>query len=124
MGQWLGDICGCADCVRDAHMSYAVGFVVGARVVFGVVVSPVFGASIPVITKLVLRSSAPEPPETHIHHFGPARDNSFVGDTRGGVVICLDRALWLWPSHGDEGLAVGNHFPCHDEKGCKFLFDC
>ena len=37
-------------------MSYAVGFVVGVPVVFGVVVSPVFGASIPVIMKLVLGS--------------------------------------------------------------------
>jgi hypothetical protein len=104
-------------------MSYAVGFVVGVWVVFGVVVSPVFGASIPAITKLVLRSSALEPPEAHIHHFGPARNNRFVGDTHGGEVICLgSRALWLWPSHGDEGLAVGNHFSCHDEKGCKFRF--
>jgi len=85
----------CANCVPDARMSYAVGFVVGIRVVFGVVVSPVFGASIPVITKLVLGSSAPEPPEAHIHHFGPLGDNRFVGDTCRGGVISLDRAFWL-----------------------------
>ncbi len=42
---------------------------VGVRVMFGVVVRPVFGASIPVITKLILRCAATEPPEMHIHHF-------------------------------------------------------
>ena len=76
-------------------MRYAVGFVVGVRVVFGVVIGPVFGASIPVIMKLVLGSSAPEPPEVYIHHFGPVGYNRFVGDTCGGGVISLDRAFWL-----------------------------
>ena len=85
---------------------------VGVRVVFGVVVSPGFGASILVIMKLVLGSSAMEPPEAHIHHLGPAGDNRFVGDTCGSGVISLDRAFWLWPSHGNESLPVGDHFPC------------
>ncbi len=57
---------------------------VGVWVVFGVVVSPVFRASIPVITKLVLGSAAAEPPEEHIHHFGPEGNNCFVGNTCGG----------------------------------------
>jgi hypothetical protein len=35
-------------------MSGAIGFMVGVWVVFGVVVSPVLGASIPVLTELVL----------------------------------------------------------------------
>ena len=64
-------------------MSDSVGFMVGVRVVFGVVVSPVLGARIPVITKLVLGFVAPEPPEAHIHHLGPAGDNRFVGNTCG-----------------------------------------
>jgi hypothetical protein len=53
-------------------------------VVFGVVVRPVFRASIPVITKLVLGIVAKEPPEAHIHHFGLAGNNCFIGITCGG----------------------------------------
>jgi hypothetical protein len=63
--------------VPDACMSTSVGFMVGVQVVFGVVVSLVFRPSIPVITKLVLGSTAMEPPEAHIHHFGPAGNNCF-----------------------------------------------
>jgi hypothetical protein len=62
-------------------MSVLVGFMVGVWVIFGVVVRPVFGASIPVITKLVLRSAAREPPEVHIHHLGPAWNDCFISNT-------------------------------------------
>jgi hypothetical protein len=65
-------------------MSTLVGFMVGVRVVFGVVVSPVFRAGIPVVTELVLGGTGMEPPEAHINHFGPAGCNSFVGNTWGG----------------------------------------
>ncbi len=61
-----------------------MGFMVGVRVVFGVVVSPVFKARIPVVTELVLGGTATEPPEAHIHHFGPAGNNYFIGNTCGG----------------------------------------
>ena len=104
----------------DTSMSCPVGFMVGVWVVFGVIISPVFGTSIPVISKLVLGCTASKPPEAHIHHFGPAGDNCFVGNTDGGGVISLDRSFWLWPSHSDEGLPVGNHFLCGDKEGCKF----
>jgi hypothetical protein len=53
-------------------MSISVGFMVDIQVVFGVVVSPVFRASIPVVMELVLGGRATEPPEAHIHHFGMA----------------------------------------------------
>jgi hypothetical protein len=62
-------------------MSTSVGFMVGVRVVFGVVISPVFRAHIQVITKLVLVSVATEPPEAHIHHLGMARNYCFIGNT-------------------------------------------
>jgi hypothetical protein len=104
----------------DARMSGSAGFMVGVWVVFGAMISPVFGTSIPVLTKLVLRCAASKPPEAHIHHLGPARHNRFVGNTDRGGVISLDRSFWLWPSHSNEGLPVGNHFLCHDKKGCKF----
>jgi hypothetical protein len=60
-----------------------VGFMLGVRVVFGVVVSPAFRACVLVITELVLGSAATEPPEAHIHHFGPAGNNCFIGNTCG-----------------------------------------
>ncbi len=90
--------------------------------VFGVVVSPVFRASVPVITKLVLGSVATEPPVAHIHHFGPAGNNCFIGNTCNSWVICLDRGFWLRPPHRDEGLPVKNYLSSCDKKGCKFRF--
>ncbi len=65
-------------------MSTLLGFMVGIRVVFGVVVSPVFRTGIPVVTELVLGGVAMEPLEAHIHHFGPAGHNRFVGNSHGG----------------------------------------
>ncbi len=61
-----------------------VHFVVGVRVVLGMVVGPVFEAGIPVVAELVLRATALEPPEVHIHHLDPAEDNCFVGNTCSG----------------------------------------
>jgi hypothetical protein len=74
----------CAYRVPDACMSTLVGFMVGIWVVFGVVVSPVFRTGIPVVTELVLGGAATEPPEAHIHYFGLAGHNCFVGNSRGG----------------------------------------
>ncbi len=45
-----------------ACMITVVGFMVGVWVVFGVVVSLVLGSSISVVSKLVLRGTAMEPP--------------------------------------------------------------
>ncbi len=56
----------CAYRVPDACMSTLVGFMVGVRSVFGVVVSPVFRARVLVVTGLVLGSVATEPPEVHM----------------------------------------------------------
>jgi hypothetical protein len=109
-----------ANRVPDTSMSCPVGFMVGVWVVFGVIIGPVFGTSIPVISKLVLRCAATKPPKAHIHHLSPAGHNRFVGNTNGSGVISLDGRFWLWPSHGNEGLPVGNHFSCSNEKGCKF----
>ncbi len=99
-------------------MQASMGFVVGVRVLFGVVVGPVLGACIPVILKLILGCAATESPKLHIHHFGPARHNSLVGNSSCCRVIFLDRTFRLGPTHGNKGLAVGNHFTCRDEKLC------
>jgi hypothetical protein len=74
----------CAYWVPDACMRTSVGFTVGVRVVFGVVVSPVFRAGVPVVTELVLGGAAMQPPEAHTHHFGPAGHNRVVSNSRGG----------------------------------------
>ncbi len=100
-------------------MQALVGFLIGVRVVFGVVVGPVLGACIQIKTKLILGCAATEPPKLHIQHLGPAGDNSLVGNSRCCTVICLDRTFRLGPTHGDEGLAVGNHFSCSDEQHCQ-----
>jgi hypothetical protein len=88
-------------------------------VVFCVVVSPVLEASIPVVSKLVLRGPAAEPPKTHIHHLAPTRNNSVVNNPCSCRVVGLDGALGLGPSHINEGLAVWNHFKCSDEEGAS-----
>jgi hypothetical protein len=67
----------CAYRVPDACMSTLLGFMVGVWVVFGVVVSPVFRAGVPVVMELVLGDTATEPPEAHIHHFGSEGHNPF-----------------------------------------------
>jgi hypothetical protein len=65
-------------------MCDTVRFVVGVRVVLGMVVGPVFGSGIPVVVEFVLRATASEPPEAHIHHLDPAGDNCLVGNTCSG----------------------------------------
>ncbi len=107
----------CAHPIPYARMSALVRFMVGVWVVFCVVASPVFGSSIPVVSKLVLRSLAVEPPKAHVHHLAPVRDNSIVNNCG---VVCLNGAFGLGPSHVDEGLAVGNHLLGSDKEGCKF----
>ncbi len=97
-----------------------MSLVVGVWVVICVVVSPVLGASIPEVSKLVLRGSAVEPPKTHIHHLAPMRNNSVVNNPCSCGVVGLDGALGLGPSHINEGLAVWDHFTCSDEEGSKF----
>ncbi len=76
-----------------ACMQASMGFVAGVRVMFGIVVGPVLGVHIPVITKLILGCVAMEPPKLHIHHLGPVGDNSFIGNSRCCRVISLDRTF-------------------------------
>jgi hypothetical protein len=71
----------------DTSMSCPVAFMVGVWVMFGVVIGPVFGSSIPAVLKLVLRCTASKPPEAHIHHFG-------IGDFGCGHPIAMRVCLW------------------------------
>ncbi len=115
--QWFGDVGtqSCVNLVPDACMGAAMGFMVGVGMVLSIVISPVFGARIPIVTKLVLGFLAAEPPKLHIHHFYTMRNNSIVCNTSGSGVISLDRIFGLGPSHFDKGLAVRNHLMCCDE---------
>jgi hypothetical protein len=79
-------------------MQAFMGVVVGVRVVFGVVVGPVFGTCIPVILKSILGCVETEPPKLHIHHLGPAGHNSLVGNSSCCRVIHLDRTFRLGPT--------------------------
>ncbi len=58
--QWFGDVGtqSCFNLVLDASMGAAMSFMVGVRMVFSIVISPVFGARIPIVMKLVLGFSA------------------------------------------------------------------
>jgi hypothetical protein len=99
-----------------------MSLVVVVWVVFCVVVSPVLGASIPVVSKLVLRGPAAEPPKMHIHHLAHTQNNSVVNNICSCGVVGLVGALGLGPSHINEVLAVWNHFACSDKEGSKFRF--
>ncbi len=105
----------CVHPIPYTSMSVSVGFIVGVWVVFCVVAYPVLGSCIPLVSNLVLRCPAMEPPEAHIHHFALARDNSIVNNPSSSGVVCLDRAFGLGPSHVNEGLAMGNHLACSNE---------
>ena len=65
-------------------MRDSVRFVIGVWVVLGMVVGPVFGSGVPVVAELVLRATALEPSEAHIHHLDSAGDNCLVGNTSSG----------------------------------------
>jgi hypothetical protein len=91
-------------------MRASMGFMVGVGMRFGVVVDPGFGTCIPVMMKFILGCMAMEPPKLHIHHLGPAGDNSLVGNSCRCRAILLDKTFRLGPTHGNEGLVVGNHF--------------
>ena len=58
--RWFGDVGtqSCVNLVPDAHMGAAMGFMVEVRMGFSIVISPVFGARIPIVMKLVLGFSA------------------------------------------------------------------
>ena len=105
-----------------ACMSGAMGFMVGIRVVFSVVISPVFGAGIPIVTKLILGFTTTEPPKPHVHHFASSRHNGIVGNSCSCRVISLDGRFGLGPAHVSKGLAMWDHFTSSDEESSKLRF--
>ena len=91
--------------------------VVHGRVVLGDVITIFGGSRPPVMTKLLLRFSAADPVETHVHYFGFLRGNSVVDYSKVCGVVRLDWRWWLWMSHGDEGVSGWYHFAAIDVEG-------
>jgi hypothetical protein len=85
----------CVHPILYTCMSVLVGFMVGVWVVFYVAVHPVLGSCVTVVLKLVLRCPAMEPPEAHIHHLAPARDNGIV-TTPAAVELSVWIGLLGW----------------------------
>ena len=112
----------CDVIVPDTGICKSMRFMVCVWVVLSVVASSIFQADIPLVGELlVLGSMAPEPPEAHIHHLAPARNNGIVGSPSQCRVISLDREFWSGPPHDDEGLAVGYNHASRDEKRAASL---
>ena len=105
----------CDVIVPDTGICKSMHFMVRVWVVLSVVAGSIFQADTPVVGELlVLGSMAREPPEAHIHHLAPARNNGIVGNPGRCGVISLNREFWLRPPHDNEGLAVGyNHASCY-----------
>ena len=117
---WRICLVSCANPIPDSCMGSPMGFMVGFWMVFGVVVSPVFGACIPVVAKLILRCMASQPPELHIYHLASFRDNGIVNNPRCCGVVCLDGGFGLRPSHVDESLAMWEYLTSCDKESGKF----
>jgi hypothetical protein len=89
----------CSNPVPDACMSVLVGFMVGIWVVFCVVVVPVLGSSIPIVSNLILRCAATEPPEALIHHLAPARNNS-INNSGSNETTVMESLTMLYQALG------------------------
>ena len=88
------------------------------------VITIVGGSRPPVMTKFLLRFSAAEPVETHVHGFGSTRGNSIFDNSERCGVVCLHWRRWLWMSHGDEGVSGGYRFADIDVESSKFGLCC
>ena len=76
-------------------------------VVFGYLVTILGCPRLPVIAKLLLRFSALQPVETHVHSFGTQWGDGIVDDSEGRGVVNLHWNRWFWMSHCDERMAGG-----------------
>jgi hypothetical protein len=112
----------CAECVPDDCMRDLVCFMVGVRVVFGVVVCPIFRH--PSNSKIVLGIHSNIATRGTYPSSWPGGDNCFVGNTCGSQVIRLDGAFRLGPPHVNECLPVRDHLSCCDKESRKFCFSC
>ena len=78
---------------------------VGSRMVFGVVISEVLEAAIPVDEELALVDAVLNPEVSHGHSFGTTQFDGVVSDASGGGVISLDGSGALGVAKGFKGEA-------------------
>lgn len=93
----------------------AVGKVVCWGVMLCAVITPVFRASIPVNSKLLLGDAVAQPVVPEVPRLGFAWDECGVGHANSGGVVALEGRAGLLPTHFGEGLAKRKHFLGADE---------
>ena len=96
--------------------------VAGAALVLCPVVPEVGCAGVPIILELFLRIAAPQPPKTHVHGFGLARQKIVGDNTKGGAVVHLDWDWGLQVAHFLRDGAAGDCFTCVDVERTEFGF--
>jgi hypothetical protein len=88
--------------------------VVCCAVMLGPIVSLVGGSRVPEKLELILRFSASEPMESHVHGFGVSRLNVVVHNAKGYCVVGLHWGGWLLVAHLFECLLLGVSLTCVD----------
>jgi len=79
-----GSLYGCLEKVCGTHSP-----VVAGRMVFGVIITQIFGSRAPVDEELFLAHAVLDPVEAHVDGFGPFLFDCVVGETGGGGVVGL-----------------------------------
>ena len=92
---------------------------VNVCVVFSYVVTIVGRPRSPVMAKLLLRFSASQQVETHVHGFGPPWVDGVVDNYEGRGVVGLHYRRWLRMYHRNERVAGGDGFTEIDIEGAK-----
>ncbi len=88
------------------------------------VVAEVGRAGAPIISEVFLRIAVMQPPKTHVHGFGSARQNIVGDNTKGGAVVGLDWGWGLRVVHFVEDGVAGDCFTCVDVEHAEFGFCC
>lgn len=66
------------------------------RMMLGKIVGVVIDATTPKNNEVTLFDSIPKPIEAHVHSFGTALSDRFVGYAGSTGVVGLNRRCWLW----------------------------
>ena len=88
--------------------------------VLGEVVCFVGCSRFPEDMELLLADSIFQPVESHVDGLGMFHFDGVIGDSRGSVVVGLDRSGWLWVAHLSKGVANGAGLFRIEEEGTEF----
>lgn len=95
---------------------------VGGCVVFGVVVSVVVGAGLPIDVVMALLDAVADPVVAHVNCTGTLLPDGVVGDADGGGVVGLYGCGGLWVAHFFKDCADDGSFFHVDEESTDFGF--